>query len=117
MYRGSRMYREVVPRGRNVTMLHCVPPGLVHYQIHRSVMTKDRFKDFSTVCNGNVLLDYGEQVEAVNILDKAPCHRSDNHRDMNGNFEIKKLPPYCPFLNPAGNATSSWKSAFKSSYV
>ena len=48
-------------------------------------------------------------------MDNAPCHRSDYHQDMNEIFEIKKLNPYSPFRNLAGNlAISSWNSAFKS---
>ena len=70
-------------------------------------MTGQRFHDFLTQARLN--LDPNEHV--IFIYDGAPAH---NNRAIPGpNSELKKLPPYSPFLNIVKQAISGLKLAIK----
>ena len=46
------------------------------------------------------------------LLDNAPAHRNVENLDVEL-LNLKRLPKYTPFLNPAENAISCWKADFK----
>ena len=46
------------------------------------------------------------------IFDNAPVHPNMENLDVEL-LNLKRLPKYSPFLNPAENAISCWKSEFK----
>ena len=70
-------------------------------------MTGQRFNDFLTQARLN--LDPSEHV--IFIYDGAPAH--NNPAIPGPNSELKKLPPYSPFLNIVEQAISALKAATK----
>ena len=70
-------------------------------------MTEQRFNDFLTQPRLN--LDPIEHV--IFIYDGAPDH--SNPAMPGSNSELKKLPPYSPFLNVVDQAISALKAAIK----
>ena len=92
---GERAYRQVCgQRGKNVTVALAISPtnGLVFHSALGG-MTGQRFNDFLTQARLN--LDPNEHV--IFIYDGALAH---NNPAISGpNSELKKLPPYSPFLN------------------
>ena len=70
-------------------------------------MNAQKFADFLT--QTRLHLDPDEQV--VFIYDCAPAHH--NPGNPGPNTELKKLPPYSPFLNIVEQAISSLKAAIK----
>jgi len=94
---GDRAYRQVCgQRGRNMTVV-CLAvsssTGLVFHTAFLGGMSQDCFADFLTQTRLN--LDPDEPV--ILVYDGARAH---NNAGMPGpNTELKKLPPYIPFLN------------------
>ena len=81
--------------------------GLVfHYAVIGGINAQ-RFDDFLAQTRLN--LDPDEH--AIFFYDGAPAH--NNPAIPGPNTELKKLPPYSPFLNIAGQAISSSKAAIK----
>lgn len=108
--RGERAYRQVCgQRGRNVTFTMAISPtdGLVFYSAVIGGMNAQRFDDFLAQTRLN--LDSDEHV--ISIYDGAPAHH--NPAIPGPNTELKKLPPYSPFLNIVEQAISSLKVAIK----
>ncbi|XP_067017988.1 uncharacterized protein [Acropora muricata] len=104
---GMRAYRQVCSqRGRNVTVALAISPtnGLVFHSAFLGGMTGQRFNDFLTQARLN--LDSNEHV--IFIYDGAPAHNNPAP-----NSELKKLPPYSPFLNIVEKAVSALKAAIK----
>ena len=94
---GERAYRQVCgQRGRNVTVALAISPtnGLVFHSSFLGGMTGQRFNDFLTRARLN--LDSNEHV--IFIHDGTPAH--NNPAIPGPNSELKKVPPYSPFLNP-----------------
>lgn len=107
---GKRAYRQVCgQRGRNVTVALAISPtnGLVFHSAFLGGMTGQRFNDFLTQARLN--LDPNEHV--IFIYDGAPAH--NNPAIPGPNSELKKLPPYSPFLNIVEQAISVLKAVKK----
>ena len=110
--RGERAYRQVCgQRGRNVTVTMAISPtnGLVFHSAVIGGMNAHRFDDFLAQTRLHVNLDPDEHV--IFIYDGAPAH--NNPAIPGPNTELKKLPPYGPFLNIVEQAISSLKAAIK----
>ena len=104
---GERAYRQVCcQRGRNVTVALAISPtnGLVFHSAFLGGMTGQRFNDFLTQATLN--LDPNEHV--IFSYDGAPAH--NNPAIPGPNSELKKLPPYSPFLNIVEPAISALKA-------
>ena len=107
---GERAYRQVCgQRGRNVTVALAISPtnGLVFHSAFLGGMNGQRFNDFLSQTRLN--LDPNEHV--IFIYDGAPAH--NNPAIPGPNSELKKLPPYSPFLNIVEQAISALKAAIK----
>ena len=107
---GERAYRQVCgQRGRNVTVALAISPtyGLVFHSAFLGGMNGQRFKDFLSQTRLN--LDPNEHV--IFIYDGAPAH--NNPAIPGPNSELKKLPPYSPFLNIVEQEISALKAAIK----
>ncbi|XP_048587420.1 uncharacterized protein LOC116615731 [Nematostella vectensis] len=107
---GERACRQVCrQRGRNLTVTMAISPinMLIFHSALVVGMNAGRFADFLTQVRLN--LDPDENV--VLIYDGAPAHR--NAVNPGPNTEIKMLPPYSPFLDPAEQAISCLKAAIK----
>ena len=108
--RGERAYRQVCgQRGRNVTVALAISPtsGLVFHSAILGGMNGRRFDDFLAQTRLN--LDPDEHV--IFIYDGEPAHR--NPAIPGPNSELRKLPPYSPFLNIVEQAVSALKAAIK----
>ncbi|KAM7434457.1 hypothetical protein ABFA07_015439 [Porites harrisoni] len=108
--RGERAYRQVCgQRGRNVTVALAISPtsGLVFHSAILGGMNGRRFDDFLAQTRLN--LDPDEHV--ILIYDGAPAHR--NPAIPGPNSELRKLPPYSPFLNIVEQAVSALKATIK----
>ena len=108
--RGERAYRQVCgQRGRNVSVTMAISPtnGLVFHSACIGGMNAQRFDDFLAQTRLN--LDPDEHV--IFIYDGAPAH--NNPAIPGPNTELKKLPPYSPFLIIVEQAISSLKAAIK----
>ena len=81
--------------------------GLVFHSACIGGMNAQRFDDFLAQTRLN--LDPDEHV--IFIYDGAPAH--NNPAIPGPNTELKKLPPYSPFLNIVEQAISSLKAAIK----
>ena len=93
--RGGRAYRQVCgQRGRNVTVTMAISStsGLVFNSAVIGGMNAQRFDDF--LAQKRLNLDPEEHV--IFIYDGAPAH--NNPAIPGPNTELKKLPPYSPFL-------------------
>ena len=107
---GERAYRQVCgQRGRNITVALAISPtnGLVFHSPILGGMTGPKFDDFLAQTRLN--LDPDEHV--IFIYDGAPAH--SNPANPGPNTELKKLPPYSPFLNIVEQAVSALKAAMK----
>ena len=94
--RGERAYRQVCgQRGRNVTVRLAVSAtnGLVFHSAMIGGMNRQRFSELLAQTREN--LDPEEDV--IFIYDEAPAH--NNPTNPADHTELKKLPPYSPFLN------------------
>ena len=109
--RGERAYRQVCgQRGRNVTVALAISPTSGRLVFHSAILggiNGRRFDDFLT--QTRLHLDPNEQV--IFIYDSAPAHR--NPAISGPNSELRKLPPYSPFLNIVEQAVSALKAAIK----
>ena len=108
--RGERAYRQVCgQRGRNVTVALAISPtsGLVFHSGILGGINGRRFDDF--LAQRRLNLDPNEHV--IFIYDGAPAHR--NPAIPGPNSELRKLPPYSPFLNIVEQAVSAFKAAIK----
>ncbi|XP_068712974.1 uncharacterized protein [Montipora foliosa] len=108
--RGERAYRPVCgQRGRNVTVALAISPtsGLVFHSAIHGGMNGRGFDDFLAQTRLN--LDPDEHV--IFVYDGAPAHR--NPAIPGPNSELRKLPPYSPFLNIVEQAVSALKAAIK----
>ena len=59
------------------------------------------------------MLNEGPDVDGVCIFDNTPGHARIEAMDLNGFFQLRRLPKYCPFLTMGEVAISSWKAAMK----
>ena len=94
--RGERAYRQVCwQRGRNLTVALAISPtsGLVFHSAIIGGMNAQKF------------------AQVVFIYDGTPAHH--NPANPGPNTELKKLPPYSPFLNIVEQAISSLQAAIK----
>ena len=107
---GERAYRQVCgQQGRNVTVALAISPtnGLVFHSAFLGGMNGNKFDDF--LAQARLNLDPDEHV--IFIYDGAPAH--SNPVNPGPNTELKKLPPYSPFLNIVEQAISALKAAIK----
>ena len=105
---GSRAVRSVCnQRGRNLTLCVAVSPqlGYVHHQTMSSGLSKDIF--------ANILSEIDVLVDSpfVILFDNARAH--SNAPDLSDGHDIRYLPTYSPFINPAEMAGSCVKAAMK----
>jgi len=108
--RGERAYRQVCgQRGRNVTAALAISPtnGLIFHSPLIGGMNAQRFDAF--VAQTRLNMDPDENV--ILIYDGAPAHH--NPTNPGPNTELKKLPPYSPFLNIVEQAISALKASIK----
>ena len=108
--RGGPAFRQVCgQQGRKVTVTMVISPtnGLVFHSAVIGGMNACRFDDFLTQPRLN--LDPDEHV--IFIYNGAPAH--NNPAIPGPNTELKKLPPYSPFLNIVKEAKRSLKAAIK----
>ena len=109
---GERVYRQVCgQRGKNVTVALAISPtnGFVFHSAFLGGMTGQRFKFNDFLTQARLNLDPNEHV--IFIYDGAPAH--NNPAIPGPNSELKKLPPYSPFLNIVKQATSALKAVIK----
>ena len=93
---GDRAYRQVCgQRGRNVTVALAISQtnGLVFHSAIIGGMNTQRFSD--VLAQKRLNLDPDENI--IFIYHGAPAHHSP--ADPGQNTELKKLPPFSPFLN------------------
>ncbi|XP_067039961.1 uncharacterized protein [Acropora muricata] len=108
--RGERAYRQVCGQpGRNVIVALVISraSGLVFHSAILGSINGRRFDNFLLQTRLN--LDPDEHV--IFIYDGAPAHR--NPALPGNNSELRKLPPYSPFLNIVEQAVSALKAAIK----
>ena len=108
--RGERADRQGYgQRGRNLTVALAISAtaGLVFHSAIIGGMNAQKFADFLT--QTRLHLDPDEQVAV--IYDGAPAHH--NPGNPGSNTELKKWPPYSPFLNFVEQGISSLKAAIK----
>ena len=108
--RGERAYRQVCgQQGRNVTVKMAISPTncLVFHSACIGGMNAQRFDDFLAQTTQN----FDPDQHVIFIYDGAPAH--NNPAIPGPNTELKKLPPYSPFLNIVEQAISSLKAAIK----
>ena len=110
--------RRVVHRQRgkrcNVTFAVSGELGLVHHEISCETVTRASFEDFlaETARQCAIVFPPGEPV--VLIYDNARPHvRARLPPDVDPAIQLKRLPPYSPFLNFCENAHSAFKAAVK----
>lgn len=107
---GERAYRQVCgQRGRNMTVCLAVSAngGLVFHTAFLGGMNRERFADFLT----QTRLNADPEEEVVFIYDGAPAHNDPPIPAPN--TELRKLPPYSPFLNIVEQAISALKAGVK----
>ena len=111
--RRERAYRQLQvcgQSGRNLTVALAISPnaGLVFHSAIIEDMDAQTFADF--LAQTRLHLDPDEEV--VFIYDGAPAHHNPGNPGLN--IQLKKLPPYSPFLNILEQAISSTlKAAIK----
>ena len=108
---GERAYRQVCgQRGRNITIALAISPtsGLIFHTAVIGGMNRVRFNDFLAETRRH--LDPDERV--IVIYDGAPAHNNPEYPN-DETTELKKLPPYSPFLNIVEQAISALKAAIK----
>ena len=96
-------------RGQNLTLSMAISPtlGLIHHQLYRGGMNRDRFAGF--------LVEIGELLPESDIqilMDNAPAHRSAEDQ-VQYEHSVKRLPRYSPFLNIVELANSAVKAETK----
>ena len=91
----------------SVALTISLTSGLVFHSAILGGMNGRRFDDFLPQIRLN--LDPDEHV--IFIYDGAPAHR--NPAIPGPNSELRKLPPYSPFLNTVEQAASALKAAIK----
>ena len=107
--RGERAYRQVCgQRGRNLTVALAISPtsDLVFHSAIIGGMNAQKFADFLAQTRLN--LDPDKQVF---IYNGAPAHHIPGNPGPN--TELKKLPPYSPFLDIVEQVIRSLKAAIK----
>ena len=105
---GARAIRTVSgQRGRNVTLCLAMSPqhGYVHHKIFAGGLTKEIFAEILSEIDALLTEPF------VLLFDNARPHISPPR--MAENHEVRNLPKYSPFLNPAENAGSCVKAAVK----
>lgn len=105
-------------RGKNcnITFAISAEVGLVAHKISMETTTRESFEDFlaTTVQECGHLLPADEHIYFV--YDNARPHvRAQLPAGANPNIQLKRLPPYSPFLNPTEMAHSCFKAAVKRS--
>lgn len=113
--RGQRAVRVVNGRrGRNLTVIFAVSSqrGLLAHDIFEGGMTGDRFVQFlETVSDANA------QQQMVMIFDNAPAHLralgNQGPQFADRPHQVRRLPPYSPFLNLVEQAISAYKAMLK----
>ena len=108
--RGEWAYRQLQvcgQRGKNLTVALAISPtaGLVFQSAVTGGMDAQTFADF--LAQTRLHLDPDEQV--IFFYDGAPAHHNPGNAGLN--TQLKKLPPYSPFLNILEQAISSLKVA------
>jgi hypothetical protein len=63
-------------------------------------MTKERFAEFLNILIGNMEVAFGRQ-QAFVIYDNVSSHNDGEEQELPGIVEMRRLPPYSPFLTPA----------------
>ena len=115
--KGDRVYRRVSGQlGPNITVCIAVSnrQGLVHYQVFAGGMTSKRFSRFLDVlCGNEILADMN--ASRICIYDNARPHSRFSDLSVPGNFTVRRLPKYSPFLNMAKKTISCWTHAIKRS--
>ena len=107
---GERAYWPICgQQGRKVTVALAISPtiGLLFHSAFLGGMNGQRFNDF--LSQARLTLNPNEHV--IFIYDGAPAH--NNPAIPGPNSELKKLPPYSPFLNIVEQAISALKAAIK----
>ena len=103
---GERAYWPICgQQGRKVTVALAISPtiGLLFHSAFLGGMNGQRFNDF--LSQARLTLNPNEHV--IFIYDGAPAH--NNPAIPGPNSELKKPPPYSPFLNIVEQATSVLK--------
>ena len=114
--RRDRVYRVVCQKGSNVLFVAQYRLMEAYYIIKLSKaggMEKELFAIFLQVLCGNLILNEGPDGEDVCIFDNATGHAKVEEMDLNGIFQLRRLPKYSPFLTMVENAISCWKAAMK----
>jgi hypothetical protein len=97
----------------NVTFAISGEVGLVAHRISSETVTRATFEEFlaTTVQECGRMFPAGDQIFL--IYDNARPHIRAQLPPNAGNFTIKLLPPYSPFLNPTEMAHSAFKAGVK----
>ena len=117
--RETRAYRTVSGQAGanvNVCLGVCATYGLVFHEIYHGGTTMVRFSSFLDYCCGNVIAENAAHRLGFVIFDNAPAQRNVENLDVEL-LNLKRLPKYSPFLNPAENAISCWKAEFKKANI
>ena len=114
---GERAVRIVgAARGQNLTMTFAVSTtnGLLHHDLQEGGMNGQRFNLFLEHLVGQLPPD---QMPRVFIFDNAPAHRRAQGAHLPGNFTLRWLPAYSPFLNIVEQCFAQWKAAVKRDFA
>ena len=112
---GERAIRTVCgSKGANTTVITAIcdqhPDGVVYHEVVQGGVNRETFADFMQ----SLCAIIGPQEDVKIVMDNAPCHRNiEQLVSMTDNQEIKKLPPWSPFLNPIENCFSVMKASAK----
>ena len=72
----------------------------------------EKFHSFIEICSGRLIADIADNASECLIFDNPHFHRNIENIEVDV-MNSKRLSRYSPFLIPAENAVSTWKSSFK----
>ena len=100
-----------------VTAVMAVSPtlGVIFAQSVIGTFTKDLFHRFITRVCEVIRVPQASFVKYTFVYDNAPIHRQDILEETITNYghQVKRLPPYSPFLNPIEEVFSLWKQGVR----
>ena len=87
--------------------------GLVHHAIYLHATTRASFENFLQETAEACQEMFPDKEYLYFIFDNAMSYVRAELPPRNENIELKRLPPYSPFLNPVENAHSCFKAGVK----
>ena len=97
----------------NVTFATSHEVGLVHHSINLQTTTRETFENFLQETAEACQEMFPPEETLYFVYDNARPHVRAELPPGNDNIELKRLPPYSPFLNPVEMAHSCFKAGIK----